>query len=425
MDNNLEQKKKLENEINDIWENQIKNNFMQEINSHANSLYQNIEKQLKMHEEKMNENFEDYLDLLQAEKIKSKMNKFCNNLIYTNITNHLINAILICLSNIEPFVFYCLVKEKSDISKKVNEKNKNNFFVLFIELFKNLWLVNNKKYNPEKFHKLISFLNEQISKSSDPGIIINFILSNLNNELNFNENQINDNNNVNRYSRDEVKKNFLGKIKNNETKISDIFFVSYKKTKTCKTFKEGIKYYYEQKPVMNLYIIKEKTIIKLKKDIKNDINDCFQILKLKETLPHLLNKNEDEEEYCTLCERKEKMKVNKEISCFNDNILIINFNRSEDPLHERIVEFPNHLNFNFKDDKNENENIKISFELISVLNKITIKELDYDKIHYNVYCKSFSDNKWYKYDENNEKVLSDEKEIFDGQKALLLIYKRK
>ena len=45
---------------------------------------------------------------------------------------------------------------------------------------------------------------------------------------------------------------------------------------------------------------------------------------------------------------------------------------------------------------------------------------------YIAYCKNFLDEKWYLYNENDIKLIQNNNEnlILDGQKALLLIYKK-
>lgn len=400
MENNLEKEKEkeikieVEKEINELWENELKNPLIKNLNSHFEIMMKGIQKHLDLNKNEIANNIDKLVNIVKPVDIKSKMNKYCNNVIYENNTNDLLNLILICLSNIQPLVFFCL-ENQNEILNKIKEKQ--NFFSLLIEFFNNVWL-NKNNYNPIKIHNLLK-LNKRIYDSENPGDIINFILTKLNDELNVNK-KIN-NNNINRYIEEEVFYNFKETIKNNKTKISELFFVNYEIRKTCSQC-EVPTYYYEQKPIINLYIQNQlKSSIVLTGELKD--------ISLKKNFKFLLNDYIDVEKDCEICQGKIKCKINNDIKNYDNDILIINLNRDKDPTHKRNISFPPVL-----------ENGKFNYGLISVLNR----NVPLNDKEYNLYCKNFVDNKWYVYNRNNVNIENNENEIYNGQKALLLIYKK-
>ena len=398
MENNLEKEKEIKNEIekeiNELWENELKNKLIKNLNSNFEIMMKGIQKHLDLNKNEIAKNIDKLVNIIKPVDIKSKMNKYCNNVIYENNTNDLLNLILICLSNIEPLLFFCL-ENQNEILNKIKEKR--NFFSLLIEFFNNVWL-NKNNYNPIKIHNLLK-LNQETYNSKNPGNIINFILSKLNDELKLNKN-IN-NNNINRYVEEEVFNAFKETIKNNKTKISELFFVNYEIKKTCSQC-EVPTYYYEQKPIINLYIQDHvKSSIVLTEELKD--------ISLKKNFKFLLNDYIDVEEDCEICQDKIKCKINNDIKNYDNDILIINLNRDKDPKHIRNVNFPPIL-----------ENGQNNYGLISVLNR----NVPLNDKEYNLYCKNFVDNKWYVYNKRDVHLENNEKEIFNGQKALILIYKK-
>ena len=123
----------------------------------------------------------------------------------------------------------------------------------------------------------------------------------------------------------------------------------------------------------------------------------------------MLNDYIDVEEDCEICQDKIKCKINNDIKNYDNDILIINLNRDKDPKHIRNVNFPPIL-----------ENGQNNYGLISVLNR----NVPLNDKEYNLYCKNFVDNKWYVYNKRDVHLENNEKEIFNGQKALILIYKK-
>lgn len=192
----------VEEEIDQLWENELEAKFKSKIDSLISDSSKNFDEKLNNFEKDIYKK----IDLsFKGDRIKNKMNKVCRNLACSNYGNNLINAVLLCLSNIEPFVLYFL--------DKVNKNTGKQYFSLFVKLLDDLWLNIGDKFVPNLFYnQLKEESNKQIYKSKNPGIIINFFLSKLHEELN-----------------------------SDNTKISEEFFVKYKN---------------EKSPLINLYIKK-------------------------------------------------------------------------------------------------------------------------------------------------------------------------
>ena len=400
----------IKNKINKIWEEDLKIKINEKINSTIDNLCEEFSKKLEKNEKALSEIIEKSLDALDKEKLKSKLNKCPNILTYENNSNNLIHKILICLSNIESLVIFCL--NENDNLKKV--KNQNGLFTFLIDLIKNLWTVHLTGYSALT---IISNLeNTNIYNSNNPGNIISFILTTLSIELNLiNPKNNNGKENLNVYDQDEALEIFKQNMENNYNKISKEFFLTYKIKKICKKCNISIKYFYEQRPLADLFIQKEDQEIK-------HLNVISHKLSLNENFFFLLNNDIFSEENCEICGSKTKFEVWNSIEILNNNILIINLNKEDE---NREISYEDKL-------KLEINSNKIEFELISVLinNKEYFSYIDdhqktqrIKKDNYKLYCKNFIDNKWYNF---NNKILKveNEKEIYDEKNALLLIYQK-
>ena len=119
----------------------------------------------------------------------------------------------------------------------------------------------------------------------------------------------------------------------------------------------------------------------------------------------------------------EKFDVNNSIENLNNKILIINLNRKSDFFLERYIKYKKQLKL-----KLGGRDFK--YELISVIyninGNILQKYYDDNRPRYTAYFKNFLDEKWYLYNENEIKLIQNDNQnlILDGQKALLLIYKK-
>ena len=316
-------------EIDKKWEDDFETKFKNKVNSLINESSKKFDTKLNDFEKAIKNKIDNSFN---SNELKNQMNKICRNLVDNNYGNNLINAVLLCLSNIEPFTLFILEKK--------NEKG--DYFSLFVKLLDDLWIKTVDKFESNLIPNQLKENEKQIYKSKNPGTIINFFLTKLHKELN-----------------------------SNNTKISEEFFIDYKNGKS---------------PIVNLNI---------KKGAKSIISDYHF---------NMLDDNADIED-------------------LNNNILIINLNRERDPLHLIEIDFPKNLELKIKG-KNK------KYELISVLLKENIKlngNLNYsEQPKYKVYLKNFFNQKWYLYCKNIELVEKgkEKKEILDGHKALLLVYKK-
>ena len=402
----------VKKEVDKIWEEKIKDNIINARELVINEYCEEIEKKLDNFKKELCQNIDDIFNLAEIKILKNKIKKKANtNLIYEN-HNNLINAVLLCLCNIESFVLFCLSSEKNDILKKINEFDHNSYFSLLVELMKNLWLKKddiNDEYNTYQIHNKLLTDNNQLNNCNNPGKVISFILSKLNSEFNWNTIiNININNKLNRANKDEVLNNFKKLCQNNRNKITEEFFVDYQIKKKCRLY-QAEKYFYEQRPLINLFIQEESQNTVIKKG-------NFKNLILKDNYNFLLNDNIDIPENCEICAEVHDFIINNSIQSYNNNILIINLDREGDPLLERNIIFPLNLELPYK------ENEKKNFVLISVLIK-NYNEFGGDE-NYTVYCKKFFQNKWIAYSKDEIKSIQNEEEILNGERALLLIYKK-
>ena len=321
----------VEEEIDKKWEDDLEAKFKSKIKSLIDESCKKFDTKLSNFENNIKNKIDNSFNVNQ---IKNQINKICRNLANNNYGNNLINAVLLCLCNIEPFTLFILEKK--------NEKG--DYFSLFANLLDDLWIKTGDKFEPNLIHNQLKENEKQLYKSKNPGTIINFFLTKLHKELN-----------------------------SENTKISEEFFIKYKN---------------EKSPIINLYI---------KKGAKSIISDYHF---------NLLGDNADIED-------------------LNNNILIINLNRERDPLHLINIDYPKILELKIKGNKKK-------YELISVLLKTNIilnNDINYsEQPNYNVLLKNFFNQKWYIYGQDIElfssKKKKEKEKISDGQKALLLVYKK-
>ena len=397
----------IKNEVDKIWEEKLKDELKKAGDSLINKCCEEIELKLNNFQIKLTENLDDIFKTAEKKILIGKMNKLTKNLIFGK-DNNLLNAIFLCLSNIEPFVFFCLSSEKNDILKKINELNQNNYFSLVVDLMRNLWLKKedeNNKYSTNLIHDKLNIDFPNIDICKNPGKIIAFVLTKLNNEFNLNK-QLNANNNINHANIDEALNDFKKICDTNINKITKEFFVDYLIKKKCINY-EVEKYFFEQRPLINLFIQEESNLTNIGKGLFTDLylNDNFNFL---------LNDNIDIAEDCEICTFKHFFIINNSIQSLKNNILIINLDRDKDPLLERNIVFPLHLKLSYKENEAEN------YKLISVLHKIN----NFNEEKYIVYSKKLFNDNWIEYNEEEIKHVKDENVIINGQKALLLIYKK-
>ena len=359
--------KEVEKEIDDIWGKELEL-FQTKID--------NAHKELDKKFENFTKEISEKIKKIKIEQFIPNGKDYNLNLEYIDNTNYLINPILICLCNIDLFIYLCLENWNINVIKDLNDKE-DILFSGFTNLISKIYL--RKKHNyrdPFEIHKQLKIEMKNDFNTNDPGVIINFILKKLHNELNP----------FKQYSEDKFddKKGFTDMITNNKTKISEEFFNILYFREECYEC-NSVKNYYQQIPIFDLYIDNDS-------DLENAIINFKSV--------------------CKQCKKRTK----NTIISLTSNILIININRKDDIINSKNIIYKLKLDlFNQK------------YELISVIRKdyfINDKVIIYDPENISVFCKNCYDNRWYSYNDENKKLIENENEIIDGKKVLLLIYKK-
>ncbi len=359
--------KEVEKEIDDIWGKELEL-FQTKID--------NAHKELDKKFEKFTKEISEKIKKIKIEQFIPNGKDYNLNLEYIDNTNYLINPILICLCNIDLFIYLCLENWNINVIKDLNDKE-DILFSGFTNLISKIYL--RKKHNyrdPFEIHKQLKIEMKNDFYTNDPGVIINFILKKLHNELNP----------FKQYSEDKFddKKGFTDMITNNKTKISEEFFNILYFREECYEC-NSVKNYYQQIPIFDLYIDNDSAL-------ENAIINFKSV--------------------CKQCKKRTK----NTIISLTSNILIININRKDDIINSKNIIYKLKIDlFNQK------------YELISVIRKdyfINDKVIIYDPENISVFCKNCYDNRWYSYNDENKKLIENENEIIDGKKVLLLIYKK-
>ena len=359
--------KEVEKEIDDIWGKELEL-FQTKID--------NAHKELDKKFENFTKEISEKIKKIKIEQFIPNGKDYNLNLEYIDNTNYLINPILICLCNIDLFIYLCLENWNINVIKDLNDKE-DILFSGFTNLISKIYL--RKKHNyrdPFEIHKQLKIEMKNDFNTNDPGVIINFILKKLHNELNP----------FKQYSEDKFddKKGFTDMITNNKTKISEEFFNILYFREECYEC-NSVKNYYQQIPIFDLYIDNDSAL-------ENAIINFKSV--------------------CKQCKKRTK----NTIISLTSNILIININRKDDIINSKNIIYK--LKFDLFNQK---------YELISVIRKdyfINDKVIIYDPENISVFCKNCYDNRWYSYNDENKKLIENENEIIDGKKVLLLIYKK-
>ena len=344
-------------------------------------------------------------DMLRKQKVD--FSKFKNppliTLVEPNNANQLINLILRCLSNILTILPYYFNPNREEKILKKSKDDPNGVYIgpSFLKLLDNIWKSSKKEYCPIELHIALNKLMGHNYFSNNPGFIMEFILKQLDKELNFNpfvkmddnDNHLNQNNSFSL---------FFKQFERYSTKISNCSFSTIKTQKTCKSCQQRT-YYFNSTPVVN--IILEST----------NENVVFNQLNLNEHLNNLLIETKDENinEYCFNCKNERNKYVKKEIF-LTFSLIIFYINREKDP--------QNRLSFNYPERFDGKKLINKVFDLYNYQLITVIKKNPNENNNYIAYCKSFTNNMWYSYYNQNINIVQNTNEIIDNKNACLLIY---
>ena len=290
-----------------------------------------------------------------------------------NISN--INAILQCLLNIKKLTEYFLIKKEKIKSQKMKNKLSNSFLDLIENLNKNKTIKENLLNNFKNSLYIIKPPNKNISPIINPRDLLELIIKELHNELN-KSNHINQDFSgcfaPNLENFQEYKISFQ---KYYQSIISKLFYFLYNiqiKCRKCNAFSNNIQLSY-------LLVFPLEEVKEYKNNIYNiSIYDCFKYYQK----PNYFEK------ICDICNSKENFMEKKNILLEGPKILIINITKGK---------FKGaNIKFNLEKKINISEFIlyrekQYNYELLGIINSSGNE-------HYISFCKSFSNNKWYKYD---------------------------
>jgi len=379
----------------DIWENGLKNEFSSKINEYFNNLFKNIDTGLENCQNSVNNQIRE-LEKKYEEKIELLS------------TNPLINIILRCISNLYYIVNYYRDPLKLDIILKKSKENPGGVYLnpSFINFLDYIWENKKEKY-PKNIHNILKKIMDNDYYSNNPGIIINYILNELNEEL-ISDPIINNNENYNPFEYFDKQKTFERFKKNfKKTIISQLFFSSIKIKKKCTYCQSKYEYFFKASPIINIYLENKNNNIVNKFNLKDDLKDL------------IMSKEENNiREECLLCKSEQNKFVQKEIVT-TSLILIINIIRKNNKIFFKYPE-----QFNGKEIINNEIGIP-NYELSVVIKRVKNNELNNCK--YIAYYKDCNNKNWLSY--NNKKIESIQNNynniIFDDENACMLIYTSK
>lgn len=398
-----------------LWKNELESLFSEKINESLLDLMKNIDSKFINYEKQLNtfkidnknsmlksspfqipnpslssSNINDIYNPkveLTSKKVDiSKIKKMYVKLIPLNDTNPLINLIIQCLTNIKTFCAYYVnpKKEEKILSKSMQNPNGVYLGPSYLKLLIDIWGDLRGEYSPIEIHKVLKELMRNNYNSNNSGFIMKFILDQLYSELNpDNYQQINL-----EYVKD------LSILPSNKILNASYSYISAKKI--CLSCHNIVDKYYIVSPVINIYL-----------DANNGKSNNFN---LENNLNDLLIERGKEKiiDNCIACKSQQEFNITKYFNTPSE-IIIFYIDRKNDPNHNISLSYE--FSMMFKDKK---------YKLVTV-----IKDPPSNKdASYIAYIRSFSNHKWYSYDNRDIKLCNNENEKSDKKYASLLIYAR-
>ena len=312
--------------------------------------------------------------------------KLCANGLQNIGATCYMNATLQCLAHIDKFIKY-LFRKRKDIKNERYEKKLTNSF---LEVLENIWENNSiKDYPPNNFKELISKMNPLFAgiQANDSKDLVLFLLETMHNELNKVKNA-----NI-MYEDDVDQYNFYNSLqsftkyfqKNFQSIVSDLFYGMYDsimKCLNCNIMTHNIQCY-------NILIIPLEEVRKFKNRAINQvtIRECFEYYQKPE---YMTGENQI---YCNKCKQMANS-MNSSNLIIGPKVLVINLNRGKGLQFDIKLDFDEYIDINefiyFK-------NSPCKYQLIGVVTHFGPSGMSG---HFIAFCKSFVDNKWYKYNDS-------------------------
>ena len=301
------------------------------------------------------------------------------------------NATLQCLAHIQRLTHHLL---NSENKKKIFFNTiKYKLSSAYLTVLENLWQNKNiNYYSPNQFKDVISEMNNLFAgiQANDSKDLVLFILETMHKELNIEKNNINpQSNNVDdsklQYNYELTFKNFLQFFKENYNSIiSNLFYAMFNSAMTCQNCNIAI----NNVQCYNLLIFPLQRVkeFKMKSDNAVDLFDCFDYYQRPDYIG-------GKSFYCNNC-RNMVDNVNITKLLYGPKILIINLNRGKGLEFDVKINFPEYIDITnyvyYKD------NMPTFYELIGIVTHFGPSSMGG---HFIAFCKSFGDQKWYKYND--------------------------
>ena len=312
--------------------------------------------------------------------------KLCANGLQNIGATCYMNATLQCLAHIDKFIKY-LFRKRKDIKNERYEKKLTNSF---LEVLENIWENNSiKDYPPNNFKELISKMNPLFAgiQANDSKDLVLFLLETMHNELNKVKNA-----NI-MYEDDVDQYNFYNSLqsftiyfqKNFQSIVSDLFYGTYDsimKCLNCNIMTHNIQCY-------NILIIPLEEVRKFKNRAINQvtIRECFEYYQKPE---YMTGENQI---YCNKCKQMANS-MNSSNLIIGPKVLVINLNRGKGLQFDIKLDFDEYIDIN---DFIYFKNSPCKYQLIGVVTHFGPSGMSG---HFIAFCKSFVDNKWYKYNDS-------------------------
>ena len=312
--------------------------------------------------------------------------KLCANGLQNIGATCYMNATLQCLAHIDKFIKY-LFRKRKDIKNERYEKKLTNSF---LEVLENIWENNSiKDYPPNNFKELISKMNPLFAgiQANDSKDLVLFLLETMHNELNKVKNA-----NI-MYEDDVDQYNFYNSLqsftkyfqKNFQSIVSDLFYGMYDsimKCLNCNIMTHNIQCY-------NILIIPLEEVRKFKNRAINQvtIRECFEYYQKPE---YMTGENQI---YCNKCKQMANS-MNSSNLIIGPKVLVINLNRGKGLQFDIKLDFDEYIDIN---DFIYFKNSPCKYQLLGVVTHFGPSGMSG---HFIAFCKSFVDNKWYKYNDS-------------------------
>ena len=334
------------------------------------------------------------------------------------------NSTLQCFINNKFLTEYLL--NKSVFSSIINNKDKCELTCCYCLLLAQVCCNLNIKssYKPEQFKKIISIKNPLFKgiQANDSKDLINFMLEEMNSELNQLENK-NDNCQINKIYLQKIQKNkelmlnafIMEYTKNNKSIIPRIFYFINEIQTECLNCHQ-IKYNYQVSFIFDFllkstyeYCLKCNIPSMSKGEICISLLNCFEYY----IQPNLFEK--ENKLYCNSCNTEANGKYTNLIYSLSPTI-IISLNRGKNNVFSCKVDFPEFLDLQkYVLCPHSNK----QYELKGVITHLGPSGM---AGHFIAYCKHRISNKWYCYNDSVVSLCSDQRNDFKKGVPYILFY---